>query len=214
MPFWTPVDAGPVAIVRTGVGKANAAGAAAVLGLSKAGPAGVDLVISLGIAGALPGSPAAIGDVVLATSSVFADEGIETPGGYQPLSAMGFGPFPDGGDGIAGDEAALSLIADRLAGEAFGAHRGVVATVSTCAGTDARAAAVAERTGAIAEAMEGAAVGLVAGRWGVRFLEVRAISNTTGDRDRQVWDLDRGLASLMAASRAIAGMTGSGSRTA
>jgi futalosine hydrolase len=71
-----------------------------------------------------------------------------------------------------------------------------IATVSTCSGTDAAATEIAHRTGAAAEAMEGAAVGLVAFRHKVAFAEVRVISNTTGDRSRQVWALEESLAEL------------------
>jgi nucleoside phosphorylase len=73
---------------------------------------------------------------------------------------------------------------------------GRIATVSTCAGTDARAATVARRTGAVAEAMEGAAVAQVASRLGVTFAEVRVISNTTGDRANQRWDMRGALGGL------------------
>jgi nucleoside phosphorylase len=52
------------------------------------------------------------------------------------------------------------------------------------------------RTGALAEAMEGAAVGMVAARLGVAFAEVRVISNNTGDRGGQAWDLPGALAGL------------------
>ena len=61
---------------------------------------------------------------------------------------------------------------------------------------------VARRTRAVAEAMEGAAVGFTARRLGLAtgsapaFAELRVISNTTGDRSRQVWDLPRALSRL------------------
>ena len=73
---------------------------------------------------------------------------------------------------------------------------GPMATVSTCSGTDSLAAQVRNRTGALAEAMEGASVGLVAHRLGVPFGEVRIVSNTTGDRDRQRWDIKLALSKL------------------
>jgi futalosine hydrolase len=76
------------------------------------------------------------------------------------------------------------------------AKRGVIATVSTCSGRDDLARAVATRTGAAAEAMEGAAVALAARRMNVRYGEVRAVSNTTGDRDRQRWAIGPALAVL------------------
>jgi futalosine hydrolase len=55
---------------------------------------------------------------------------------------------------------------------------------------------VRDRTGAVAEAMEGAAVALVAHRLRIPMAEVRVVSNTTGSRPRQVWDLKGALARL------------------
>jgi futalosine hydrolase len=82
--------------------------------------------------------------------------------------------------------------------------RGPIATVATCSGTDAGAQEVARRTGAIAEAMEGAAVAHAARRFGVPALEIRTISNATGNRTMQGWDLPRGLAALKPVGDAIA----------
>ena len=179
---WTPEKIGDrFELVVSGVGKAAAAGAAARF----LDPAAHAAVVSLGVAGALPGSGLSIGDTVCATRAVFADEGFETPDGFTDISSAGFPPGPEGGMGVACRAElidALTPITDAA---------GPVATVSTCAGTDALAAAVAARTGAIAEAMEGGAVGVSAWRVGcaVWFSELRVISNTTGDRDRQEWDL-------------------------
>jgi futalosine hydrolase len=180
-----------IEVIVSGVGKANAAGATARV-LEPALHAGV---VSIGVAGALPGSGLAIGDVVIGVRMVLADEGSENPDGFMDLGAMGFGPMPDGSvgaDAHAGVVAAL--------GRALPASRtGVIATVSVCSGTDARAAAIGARTGAIAEAMEGAAVALAAlriGGPGFPVVEVRAISNTTGDRSRQRWDLEAGFSGL------------------
>ncbi len=176
-------------LVVTGVSKANAAGAVArVLDATEHAA-----VISVGVAGALPGSGLGIGKVVLSESSVFADDGLDTPEGFRGCAAIGF-PVCAGGDS--------APVAPELL-EALGPladSRGPVATVSTCSGTDAIARAVRERTDALAEGMEGAAVGLVAERLGIPFAELRVISNTTGDRSRQQWDLPlalRGLASLI-----------------
>ena len=79
---------------------------------------------------------------------------------------------------------------DRLLSRLAGLFRtGPIATVATCSGTDAAAESVARRTGAVAEAMEGAAVVHAARRLGVPAIELRVISNTTGDREDQEWDL-------------------------
>lgn len=173
-------------LVVTGVGKTNAAGAVASTadGSVHAG------VVSLGVAGALPPAHPAIGTLVLAIESVYADEGMLTPDGFSDCPSMGLalGPF----DGVA-------LTHDRAWVDALRAHAdrtGRIATVSTCSGTDASAAAVVRRTGAIAESMEGAAVAHVAARLALRSAEIRAISNTTGDRPSQTWDLSAALAAL------------------
>jgi futalosine hydrolase len=51
---------------------------------------------------------------------------------------------------------------------------------------------MARRTGGICENMEGAAVAQVCALHGVPFLEVRGISNHTGDRDLSRWDVRKG----------------------
>ena len=183
-----PLAAG-VEMVVTGVGKSQAAGAIG-WAFDPDRHAGV---LNIGIGGLLPGGPAGVdlGSVVLASRSIFADEGGQTPGGFQSIDAMG---FPAAGFGEAGMPCepawrdALLFISD---------CSGWAATVSTCSGTDARARAIADRTGAIVENMEGAAVAAALSRLPIAarpgFAEIRIISNITGDRDKQRWDLPRAL---------------------
>lgn len=173
-------------LIVTGVGKVNVAGAVAIA-LSGGRYAGV---VSAGIAGRLPGSTLELGAVVAASASVYADEGLQTPTGFLEVAAIGFPIGPFEGNRVEPHpelRTALRSLADALL---------PIATVSTCSGTDALASQVAQRTGAAAEAMEGAAVGHVAARLGVAFGEIRVISNTTGDRPRQRWDLKGSLARL------------------
>lgn len=180
---------GVVDVVASGVGKANAAGATARFAWSGryAG------VISLGIAGALPGSGLKIGEVVLASACAYADEGVLTETGFQDIGALGFPPITAmRGMAIPTDEGLNAA----LRGLGVVDREGVIATVSTCSGTDDLARATAERTGAIAEAMEGAAAAQMGVRAGVAAAELRVISNTTGDRGRQVWDLKGALERL------------------
>ncbi len=186
-------------LILTGVGKANAAGAVA----RSLDPARHAVVLNVGVAGALPGSDLDPGDAVVADVSVFSDEGVATPAGFSDLAAMGFPIGPDLGVGIPGSLELISAISP-LCDAA-----GRIATVSTCSGTDALAREVAARAGAIAEAMEGAAVGLVVARVAALersdtgFAEIRAISNTTGDRDSQIWDLSAALSRLRQIVREI-----------
>jgi futalosine hydrolase len=172
----------------TGIGKANAAGATA----RALDPGRHQAVLSVGVAGALPGSGLRPADVVAATASVFADEGLETPGGFSDCHAMGFPLGAFEGSAVPLDPRLLGIL------KPLATATGPIATVSTCSGTADLAERVRSRTGALAEAMEGAAIALVAHRLGVPAAELRVISNTTGDRPGQVWDLQAALSRLEA----------------
>ncbi|MEU8351332.1 futalosine hydrolase, partial [Streptomyces sp. NPDC048845] len=66
------------------------------------------------------------------------------------------------------------------------------------------AAALAERhPGAAAEAMEGFGVAEAAAAHGVPVLEIRAVSNPVGPRDRAAWRIPDALAALTAAFAAL-----------
>ncbi len=174
-------------LLKTGVGKANAAaGVASTIARNR-----VARVVNIGIGGALPDSGLEIGDRVLASSSIFADEGIDTPDGFLDCRSMGLSLYPeDRGTGLPPDSALAHLL------EGVIGRRSVVATVSTCSGRDDLAQRIRRRTGGGVECMEGAAVMLACHRLGVPAAEVRVISNTTGDRVDQVWDIGRALGIL------------------
>ncbi len=176
-------------LVLMGVGKANAAGAVAHCVRPSDG-----LILNLGIAGALPGAGKSFalhaGDTVVASHCVFADEGLMTDQGFADLGSIGFPIDPVLGSTFACD--------GRLV-EAFGAgsiSTGTIATVSTCSATDALAQAIAARTDGVAESMEGAACALVAHRLEIPFCEIRAISNYTGSRSSQQWNIKQALSAL------------------
>ena len=78
-------------------------------------------------------------------------------------------------------------------------------TLSTVTGSAATADALAARVpGAAAEAMEGYGVAEAASRFGIPFIEIRAISNPVGPRDRAAWRIGDALAALEAASTHLA----------
>jgi futalosine hydrolase len=178
-------------IVVAGVGRTNAACATTETLVERPD---IDAVLSVGVAGALPGGDLAVGDVLVASSCLYAEEGLLTAHGFAPMSSIGFDLGDFEGNAVPVDPKLLDVLADRF-------RIGPVATVATCSGTDAAAAEIARRTDALAEAMEGAAVVHAARRRGVPAIELRAISNHTGDRSQQQWDLERGLASLGVAVR-------------
>jgi futalosine hydrolase len=173
-------------VIVAGLGRTNAAAAtteALLAGVSR------PIVLSVGVAGALPGSDLAIGEAVAASACVYAEEGLAGPDGFHDVTAIGF-PLGDFvGNAVPVDQ--------RVLGALGGIFRSApIATVATCSGTDAAAAEVVRRTAACAEAMEGAAVVHAARRLGAPAGELRVISNTTGNRPDQHWDLRAALAAL------------------
>ena len=158
------------------------------------------LVLNAGVAGALPEDhnqyPLSLGEVIVATECVYVEEGLITPDGFEDMAGLDFplGDFP--GNRVPTDSNLLKLVGDKYT-------TGSIATVATCSGTDDAARMVAQRTSAIAEAMEGAAVVHAARRLGIAGGEIRAISNTTGDRDQQQWDLAGALQALGQATSEI-----------
>lgn len=175
----------------TGVGKAAAA---CEIGMRLVQTA-YDLHVQVGCAGAYPSSRLAIGDVVLGTEETFADEGVETPRGFLDLKDLGlavakvskavFNRVP-----LARVPGVTWKTIAELTGRRYGVRRGRLATVSACSGTDERATRIEARWQPLAESMEGAAAALAVLKHGARLFEVRGISNRTGSRFREGWDLE------------------------
>ncbi|MFC9287765.1 futalosine hydrolase [Streptomyces sp. NPDC057052] len=147
------------------------------------------LVVSAGIGGGfLPEAP--VGSLVVADAITAADLGAETAEGFLPVTELGFGTVTH--------RPPAALV--RSAATATGARTGTVLTVSTVTGTAARAAALrARHPRALAEAMEGFGVAEAAVAHGVAVLEVRAVSNPVGPRDRAAWRIGEALAALTTA---------------
>lgn len=178
-----------IILIDGGVGVANAAAAtAAVLAQQKfAG------VISAGIAGGIGVAPGAL---ALATVSVAADLGADSPDGFLSLDELGLGSCT-----VASDAALVALLTRRLPD----AVPGTILTVSTVTGTAARADWLRSRyAGAVAEAMEGFGVATAAARAGIPFAEVRAVSNAVGPRDREAWKIPDALTALERVGAALA----------
>ncbi|QBJ91089.1 futalosine hydrolase [Streptomyces seoulensis] len=177
-------------LLAAGVGPALAAASTAAA-LTAAALAGTPygLVVSAGIGGGFqPEAP--VGSLVVADAITAADLGAETPDGFLPVTDLGFGTvthLPPN-----------SLVREVVA--ATGARPGTVLTVSTVTGTATRAAALRERhPGALAEGMEGFGVAEAAAAHGVPVLEIRAVSNPVGPRDRDAWRIGDALAALTGA---------------
>ncbi|EGX59821.1 hypothetical protein SZN_11063 [Streptomyces zinciresistens K42] len=174
-------------VIAAGVGPARAAASTATA-LTRAALAGrpYGLVVSAGIAGGFaPHAP--LGSLVVADEITAADLGAETPDGFLPVTDLGFGTVTH--------RPPAPLVAAVAA--ATGARPGAVLTVSTVTGTAARAAHLrARHPTALAEAMEGFGVAEAAASHGTPVLELRAVSNPVGPRDRAAWRIGDALAAL------------------
>ena len=182
-------DGGWFTVAVSGVGAAAAAAKTA----KELAALKYDLVICAGIAGGFPGQ-AEVGSLVAATEIIAADLGAETADGFRSLADLGFGSvrFPP-------DLALTNFLIEGLRAAGLPVISGPILTVNTVTGTAQRAAELAERfPGAAAEGMEGYGVALAAHAAGLPVLELRAISNQVGPRDRSVWRIKEALGALEA----------------
>ncbi|HEX6075099.1 MAG TPA: futalosine hydrolase [Micromonosporaceae bacterium] len=171
-------------VITVGVGPAAAAAGTAW----RLATVQYDLVVSAGVAGGMPGR-AGIGDVVVATRSIAADLGADSPEGFLPISRLGFGNEVVDADPVLKHPDAVL---------------GSVLSVCTVTGTAHGTEQLARRyPDAVAEAMEGFGVATAAHLAGVRFAEIRTVSNLVGPRDRTAWRLTEALTALRDAVTAV-----------
>ncbi|MER5395739.1 futalosine hydrolase [Streptomyces sp. NPDC002599] len=177
-------------LLAAGVGPALAAASvSAALTAAALGGTPYRLVVCAGIAGGFqPDAP--VGSLVVADDIVAADLGAEAPEGFLPVTELGFGTVSH--------RPPKSLV--REAAAVTAGRVGTVLTVSTVTGSAARAAELrARHPRALAEAMEGFGVAEAAAAHGVPVLEIRAVSNPVGPRDRAAWRIGDALAALTGA---------------
>ncbi|TXK66999.1 futalosine hydrolase [Paenibacillus sp. N3.4] len=173
--------------------------AAAVHGALALAKAEYDLVVIAGIAGGFAGQ-AEVGSLVVASEIIAADLGVEMLDGFKSLDELGFGSTR-----IAVDMELAHRLTEGLLAVGLQARSGPVLTVATATGTAATAAELAVRVpGAAAEAMEGFGIAAAAQQRGVPILEIRAISNAVGPRDRDAWRIVDALKALETASSVLA----------
>ncbi|MFD2763658.1 futalosine hydrolase [Micromonospora eburnea] len=190
-----------VTVAPVGVGPAVAGAATArLLVLAEAAGRPYRAVVSAGIAGGFV-DRVAVGGTVLATRSVAADLGAESPEGFLPLEELGMPADLLGvGSVVPADPGLLDALRTALPAATVGA----VLTVNTVTGTAASTAALAARhPDAVAEAMEGYGVAVAAAQAGVPFAELRTVSNPIGPRDRGSWRMREAFAALTAAAAAL-----------
>jgi futalosine hydrolase len=174
-----------------GVGPVAAAAAAAKI-LSRSA---FDLVICAGICGGFAGR-AEVGSAVVADAVICADLGAETPEGFCSVDELGFGSAR-----VPLNQELVSRVAQALRQGGLPVAQGPVLTLSTVTGSAAMAEELLARVpGAVAEAMEGFGVAYAAQQEGLPVLEIRAVSNLIGPRDKSAWRIKEALQTLEAAS--------------
>jgi futalosine hydrolase len=169
-----------------GVGKVNAAHSTTVV-LERNN---MDYLILFGVGGAY--SDAVVGDVVVAQSENYAEEGVITGEGWKPLDFTGFAllkkkieyfnTFPM-------DPKLIQLAINASKDVGLHAIRGNFITVSQCSGTRISGEIMQKRFNGICENMEGAAVAHICAVYGIPMIEIRGISNMIGDRDLKKWNV-------------------------
>lgn len=157
-----------------------------------------DLVVCAGICGGFVGR-AEVGSIVVASEIICADLGAETPEGYMSVDELGFGSSRIGVDS---DLSGSLTAAVKKAGIA--AVYAPVLTLSTVTGTAQTTAELLLRVPtAAAEAMEGFGVATAALDFSLPIVELRAVSNAIGPRDKSAWRIKEALGALEQASSAL-----------
>jgi adenosylhomocysteine nucleosidase len=188
------LDGRPVVLAQAGIGKVNTAAVATLL----AARFDARILVFSGVAGGL--DPALhIGDVVIATRAIQHDCGVIEDERLQPYQA-GHVPFFNPTDelGYAIEPALLERVQARLEGLSLpplsalagGAGRrpqliyGTILTGDQYIHCEATRQRLQQDFAAQAVAMEGAALAQVAGRLGLPWLEIRALSDLAGKDSR------------------------------
>lgn len=157
-----------------------------------------DLVICAGICGGFVGQ-AEVGSLVVASEIICADLGAETLEGFLSLDELGFGQAR-----VPVDQELVASVTEAMQAAGLPARKGAVLTLSTVTGTPETTAELLARVpGAAAEAMEGYGVATAAVDCGLSILEIRAVSNAIGPRDKSAWRIKDALGALEAASSVL-----------
>ncbi|WP_105316636.1 futalosine hydrolase [Thermus tenuipuniceus] len=172
--------------LETGIGKVNAALTLAAWAARQP----VERALLFGIAGAYPGAGLALGEAVLVGEEVEADLGLR-----EGLAPLGFPALELGGRRY---HNRFPLDA-RLTGElsrALGLRVVAGLTRDLVSESPEEAQALARQWGTQVESMEGAAFARACLALGIRGVELRAVSNVAGVRDKGAWQVQKAMAAL------------------
>ncbi len=169
-----------------GVGKVNAAHSATLILENY----NVNLMILFGVGGGYKG--ARIGDVAVAQSENYAEEGVLTEEGWKSMEFTGFPLLKNEKEyfNTFQMDSILSQLAAKASGDlGFNAAYGNFITVSQCSGTRESGELLKNRFNGICENMEGAAVAHICAMYGIPVIEIRGISNIIENRDPKKWNI-------------------------
>lgn len=169
-----------------GVGKVNAAHSTTLILENNE----IDFLLLFGIAGAY--SNAAIGDVVVAETENYGEEGVMTGEGWKPMDFTGFTLLKNKIEyfnTFLMDRKLLKLAINASKDIGLNTHAGHFITVSQCSGTRIRGNIMQKRFNGLCENMEGAAVAHICSIYGIPVIEIRGISNIIEDRDMKKWNI-------------------------
>ncbi|SNQ60517.1 futalosine hydrolase [Candidatus Methanoperedens nitratireducens] len=177
----------PVLFTHCGVGKVNAAHSATLMLENY----NVDILILFGIGGGYSGE---VGDIVVAESESYGDEGVLTKDGWKSMKFMGFPLLKDEREyynTFPMDTELVQRAIKALKDAGLNVSSGNFVTVSQCSGTRESGEIMKKRFNGICENMEGAAVAHICTMYRVPMIEVRGISNIIKDRDMKKWDIKK-----------------------
>jgi futalosine hydrolase len=148
-----------------------------------------DLVIQVGIAGAFD-SNLTLGEVCMVSQDRFADLGVEENNRWLDIYDLGLAsaddfPFKNGW-----------LKNEKLASMNFGLSLVNAITINEVSTNSSRIRLLKAKYQPAIESMEGAALHFVCLQESVRFIQMRAVSNYIGERDKTKWQMQEAIANL------------------
>ena len=174
------------------------------------------LIIQVGIAGTFAESGLGIGDVAVAAREVYIHAGVENPASSYPLDPLPF-PLAEGLEetcrGIFYPDPRLAETARKASEKVFSGtgvkvKKGPFITVSTITAVRETERLLHNLFAPLAESMEGAAAAQTANLYGIPFVQIRAVSNFVGIRDKSRWDIPKACRNAASACAAVIGALG------
>lgn len=173
-----------------GPGKVNAAHSATLLLENH----DIERLILFGIGGAYERSGMDIGDIAIAETENYGEEGVLTSDGWKPMDFIGipllkkekeyYNSYP-----MDSKLSRQAVVASKNCG--FNVRSGNFITVSMCSGTQLAGESQRKRFNGLCENMEGAAVAQICTMYDIPMVEIRGISNIIEERDMNRWNIEK-----------------------